>query len=84
VTRLAARVVRLENYNTGGAAVARIVGMIERADDEELDRLNQSGELARMARRLGNRQLDRLIHELQQMLIKAKGDPDNGSMQELC
>jgi hypothetical protein len=79
VTRLAARVVRLENYCGGGLAVGRIVAMIERASDEELDRLNAggaNGELGRMARRLGDRQLDRLISELEQMRLRLLGEVD--------
>jgi len=53
--------------------------MIERASDEELDRLNAggaNGELGRMARRLGDRQLDRLISELEQMRLRLLGEVD--------
>jgi hypothetical protein len=67
VTRLQLRVARLENGCFGGRAVARIVGILQRASDEELDRLLTDGRLARMVERLNDHELDRLIAEMKAM-----------------
>ena len=64
MSRYFARVKRLEN-RLGGPAVTRIIRLVERVNDEELNRLNESGDLDRLAQRLSDRQLDLLINEFQ-------------------
>jgi hypothetical protein len=67
VTRFHWRVAKIENRCFGGPAVARIVGILRRASDEELDLLLTDGRLARMVEQLNDRELDRLIAELTAM-----------------
>jgi len=75
VSRLSARVVRLENYFGGGPAVARIIRVIENSSDAELARLNEGGvhsRLSQMAKGLSDRQLVYLIDELKAMRARLK------------
>jgi hypothetical protein len=67
VTGLHRRVAEIENRCLGGSAVARLLGILRRASDEELYRLLKDGGLARMAERLNDRELDQLIAELKAM-----------------
>jgi hypothetical protein len=71
VTRLHGRIAEIENRCLGGHAVARILGILRRASDEELYRLLKDGRLARMAERLDDRELGRLIAELRAMQASA-------------
>ena len=73
MTRLLARVSRLERHRFRGAAVARFVNKIRRCSDEELFEFVEGGEFNRQAARLGDRQLDQLIAELEAMTIKEGG-----------
>ena len=79
ISRCSARIARLENRVWGGPAVAKIVRLIERASDEELDELDYSGAITTMAQRLGDRQLHRLIEELEAMQLRllATGEQDD-------
>jgi len=68
VSRLDSRVVKLEDRFVGESrAVARIVGILRRASDEELVWSLKDGRFARVAERLNDRELDRLWAELKRM-----------------
>ena len=64
-----ARVVRIEKRCGASAAVNSIVRNIQRASNEQLARMNESGELARMAKRLSERELQQLVEQCKAMLV---------------
>jgi hypothetical protein len=70
VSRLHRRIAEIEKRCLG-RAVARILGILRRASDEELSRLLNDGRFARMAERLDDRELDRLIAEVKAMQAEA-------------
>jgi hypothetical protein len=70
--RLHWRVSKIESRCCGGRAVAAIVREIERCSNEQLRHMNESGELERLAGRLSDRELDRLIEEMKAMQKKTK------------
>jgi hypothetical protein len=72
VTRYAARVVKVEKHIYGSPAVARILAMMRRADDEQLHRMIKDGDFTRMAGRLSYSELERLLAELRAMSRSAE------------
>ena len=69
------RVAKLEKRCGESREVARIMGIFRRASDEELYWLNKSGQLARMAERLSDPELERLGTELKAMLAAIRQSP---------
>jgi hypothetical protein len=72
VTRLHWRIAKIKSRCGGGRAVAAIVREIERCSNEQLRHMNESGEVERLAGRLSDRELDRLIEELKAMQERTK------------
>ena len=68
MSRLHSRVQKIEQYCDESRAVIKIVNKIRRASDEQLDNLIQDGQLLRMAQRLNDEDLDRLIERCAEML----------------
>jgi hypothetical protein len=68
MSRLHSRVQKIEKHCGESRAVITIVKMIRRASDAQLDSMLQDGRLQRMAERLNDQELDRLIERCGEML----------------
>jgi len=69
VSRLHWRIQKIENRSGDSRAVAAIVNRISQASNRELYEMIHGGVLERMAKRLSDEQLGRLIERCKKMLI---------------
>ena len=69
MSRLHRRVQKIENRSGDSRAVAAIVNRISQASNRELYEMIHGGVLERMAKRLSDEQLGRLIERCKKMLI---------------
>ena len=69
MSRLHWRIQKIENRSGDSRAVAAIVNRISQASNRELYEMIHGGVLERMAKRLSDEQLGRLIERCKKMLI---------------
>ena len=77
MSRLHSRVQKIEKHCGESRAVITIVDKLRRASDEQLGTMLHTGQLQRMAERLSDQELDRLIERCEEMLTQGVSSRDD-------